>query len=64
MCDILEVSRSAYYRWANQEFPSARSLENKKLSQEIHRIFLEHKGRYGSRRIRRALINKGLLSDN
>lgn len=59
MCDVLEVSRSGYYSWVNQEFPSARSLENKKLSQEIHRVFLEHKGRYGSRRIRRVLINKG-----
>ena len=58
MCDVLEVSRSGYYSWANQAFPSARSLENKKLSQEIHLIFLEHKGRYGSRRIRRVLINK------
>lgn len=59
MCDMLEVSRNGYYSWANQEFPSARSLENKKLSQEIHRVFLEHKGRYGSRRIRQALIDKG-----
>jgi transposase InsO family protein len=59
MCDVLEVSRSGYYSWANQGFPSARSLENKKLSQEIRLIFLEHKGRYGSRRIRRVLINKG-----
>jgi len=58
MCDVLGVSRSGYYSWANQEFPSARSLENKKLSQEIHRIFLEHKGRYGSRRIRQVLVNK------
>lgn len=59
MCDVLKVSKSGYYSWANQEFPSARSLENKKLSQEIHRNFLEHKGRYGSRRIRRVFINKG-----
>ena len=61
MCDVLKVSKSGYYSWANQDFPSARSLENKKLSQEIHRIFLEHKGRYGSRRIRRVLINKEIL---
>jgi putative transposase len=59
MCDVLKVSRSAYYRWAHQELPSVRALENKKLSEGIHKIFLEHKGRYGSRRIRQALINKG-----
>jgi putative transposase len=59
MCDVLKVSRSAYYRWARQEFPSVRALENKNLSEEITLIFLEHKGRYGSRRIRQALINKG-----
>ena len=58
MCDVLKVSKSGYYSWANQAFPSVRSLENKKLSQEIHRIFLEHKGRYGSRRIRQVLLNK------
>ena len=45
MCDVLGVSRSGYYSWENQEFPSARALENEKLSQEIKMIFLEHKGK-------------------
>ena len=30
-----------------------------KLSAEIKEIFIEHKCRYGSRRIRKALVNKG-----
>ena len=58
MCEVLEVSRSSYYAWANKG-PPARSLENQKLSEEIRVIFIEHKCRYGSRRIRKALLNKG-----
>lgn len=57
MCDVLDVSRSGYYDWLlSQEFPSARTLENKELSEKIKRIFIEHKCRYGSRRIRKALL--------
>jgi putative transposase len=57
MCHVLEVSKSGYYHWKNQECPSARDLENKNLSEKIRTIFFEHKCRYGSRRIRQALKN-------
>ena len=59
MCKVLKVSRSGYYTWAIQKSPSVRTLENRELSEEIALIFLEHKSRYGSRRIRRVLLNKG-----
>ena len=59
MCKVLKVSRSSYYTWAIDGSPSARTLENRELSEEIALIFLEHKSRYGSRRIRRVLLNKG-----
>ena len=56
---MLKVNRSSYYDWQRQRSPSARSLENAKLSEEIKMIFIAHKCRYGSRRIRQVLLNKG-----
>lgn len=59
MCQTLQVSRSSYYGWFNQGSPSKRALENKALLQEIQLIFKQHKARYGSRRIRKVLLNLG-----
>jgi transposase InsO family protein len=59
MCDILDVNRSCYYRWFREESPSKRTLENKKLSERIKMIFIQHKCRYGSRRIRETLSTMG-----
>lgn len=58
MCDILKVSRSRYYDWLKQP-PSARTRENNALAEKIKMIFIQHKCRYGSRRIRKALLNIG-----
>jgi putative transposase len=57
MCDLLRISRSSYYKWLTQETPSARTLENKELMEKIKMIFIQNKCRYGSRRIRQALLN-------
>ena len=59
MCEVLGVSRSSYYAWLNREMPSKRTVENQQLSDEIKTIFIAHQCRYGSRRIRKALENKG-----
>lgn len=59
MCQLLAVSRSSYYSWLNQKTPSARALENKALSEKIKMLFIDNKCRYGSRWIRRALLNMG-----
>ena len=59
MCELLNVCRSSYYDWSQQKEPSPRTQENQLLSEKIKRIFVENKGRYGSRRIRRALVNQG-----
>lgn len=59
MCQTLGVTRSRYYAWIAQQTPSARVLENKALTVEIEKIFLEYKCRYGSRRIRKLLIKMG-----
>lgn len=60
MCSALGVNRSRYYDWVtSQKKPSARALENKELSEKIKMIFIENKCRYGSRRLRKALMNLG-----
>ncbi|PFE58775.1 hypothetical protein CN319_32130, partial [Bacillus cereus] len=43
-----------------QRKPSKRALENEVLSEEIQKIFEEHKGRYGSLRITKVLEKKGI----
>lgn len=58
-CKILNISRSGFYDYLNRK-PSNRSIENELLSQNIKRIFEEHKGRYGSKRIAKSLLNEGI----
>ena len=41
MCQLLEVSRSAYYAWLNRK-PSKRELENKAILRELVRLHHKH----------------------
>lgn len=50
MCQILNISRSGYYKWAKKE-PSVRDKENEMLLNRIKNIYDENQGRYGSPRI-------------
>ncbi len=50
LCQTLGVSRSAYYRW-HQDEPSTRRREDNRLRPLIRKIFWEHHRRYGARRI-------------
>ena len=50
VCDVLEVSRSAYHDWIARD-PSAREERDAELSPLVHDIFWNHKRRYGARRI-------------
>jgi transposase InsO family protein len=50
LCDVLEVGRSAYYAW-QQALPSSFEVENQRLKPMVHEIFLQHRRRYGARRI-------------
>lgn len=59
MCRLLKVSRSSYYAWHSQTEIVTRVQENIELSKHIKLIFFAHKCRYGSRRIRHALLQKG-----
>ena len=58
-CRLLNVSRSGYYKYLERK-PTARDIENQVLSEEIKRIFDEHRGRYGSLRIAKVLELPGL----
>ncbi len=58
ICQVLGVNRSGYYSWLNRS-ESKRSIENKKLKQEIRKIYFENKCRYGSPKIKYILEIKG-----
>lgn len=47
----LNVSRAVYYLFCQRE-PSNLEIENETLAELLKEIFLEHKGRYGERRIK------------
>lgn len=59
MCELLHVSRSAYYDWLHAR-PSQAKKEDMLLMEEIKVIFNNGRGNYGVRRIKRGLKNKGL----
>ena len=57
MCHLAGVSRAGFYRFLEQEQPVAADME---LRAQIHEIFLEHKRRYGYRRVSAELRRRGL----
>lgn len=58
MANILKVSRSGYYSWLTRP-ESKRSIENKKLLEEIKMIHKESRQVYGSPRIHAKLVMQG-----
>jgi len=58
LCRVLEVSRSAYYAYQGG---STYVLQGQKqwIADEVRQVFEYHKRRYGSRRIREELLDKG-----
>lgn len=59
LCKLLAVSRSGYYEFIKR-FPSKTKLRHEWLTEEIRRVFEQHKGRYGSPRIAQQLHNEGI----
>jgi hypothetical protein len=58
LCRVLEVSRSGFYNYlASPE--TMRQRRDSALSAKARSVFLEHKGRYGSPRVRRELRSRG-----
>lgn len=60
MCQLLGIGRSSFYEWLVHK-PSARTLENQRIVKRIKDIFMEGRGNYGSRRIRKCLQLEGLI---
>lgn len=59
LCRVLQVSRSGYYAWRKRK-PPARTLDEERLRQEVHRAHAGSKRRYGSPRVFRELRARGL----
>ncbi len=59
MCNILGVGRTSYYDYLRAE-PSARMIENQNLAAKIKKVFIDSRATYGTRRIRRLLLNSGM----
>jgi transposase InsO family protein len=57
MCQVLEVSKSGYYKWVNKK----EDPEHKALSDLVKIIYWEHQGRYGYRRITAEIRRAGIV---
>jgi putative transposase len=58
VCDVLGVSRSAYYVWRDGE-PSGRERQEAALTPLVRAVFWKHRRRYGARRIAAELADLG-----
>jgi putative transposase len=58
MCQLAQVSRASFYRSLQQAEPD---LEEMELRAVIQQIFLEHRRRYGYRRITKELRRRGMV---
>ena len=55
---LARVSRAGFYRWLTVEAPGEEEME---VRAAIHEVVLEHRGRYGYRRVSRELRRRGLV---
>jgi putative transposase len=60
-CELLEVSRSAFYDWA-QHRPSRRQLADDALAERIQAIYDDSRGTYGWPRVHKALRREGVCA--
>jgi putative transposase len=57
-CDLLQVSRSAFYAWG-EHVPSARELSDAELTEKIRAVHTASKGTYGAPRVHAELAAQG-----
>jgi transposase InsO family protein len=57
MCRTFAVSRSGYYDWQRAQSQEAKTAQ---IDDEIRAVYQEHRGRYGSPRVTRALHQKAI----
>lgn len=60
MCHVLNVSRAGFYEWQARPL-SARQVEDERLGQRVAECFWQGRGCYGTRRLKRALAQNGLV---
>jgi len=58
VCDVLRVSRSAFYAWRNAA-PSIEEERDSELAPLVRTVFWRHRRRYGARRIAAELADLG-----
>jgi len=58
MCQLAQVSRAGFYRAFQQAAPQQEEMELRSI---IQQTFLEHRRRYGYRRVTKALRRRGVL---
>jgi putative transposase len=58
MCQLAQVSRASFYRSLQQQAPAEEEME---VRVAIQQIFLEHRRRYGYRRISKELRRRGMV---
>jgi putative transposase len=57
LCRMLKVTRSGYYAWTNRP---ARIGKCQRILPVLHRVFLESRRTYGSPRVHRELLSRGV----
>jgi len=58
MCRVAAVSRASFYRWLEPSMPVEEEME---VRSGIQAVALEHRGRYGYRRVTRELRRRGMI---
>jgi transposase InsO family protein len=58
-CDLLEVSRTAFYQWVRHD-PCNRELDDRELGERIKEIHERSRGTYGAPRIHAELRRQGV----
>jgi len=57
MCRVAAVSRASFYRWLEPSMPVEEEME---VRSAVQTVALEHRGRYGYRRVTRELRRRGM----
>jgi putative transposase len=60
-CDLLEVSRTAFYQWV-QHVPCHRELDDRALGERIKEIHERFRGTYGAPRVHAELRRRGITT--
>jgi transposase InsO family protein len=59
-CDMFEVSRAAYYQ-RKRQIPSVRDVSDAELVEKIRQVHDDSDGTYGSPRVQRELLERGVV---